>query len=183
MTELDTLAAEVGASGRTLRRAAARGAIRCRRPSERRIVVPPREYDYVRRHWPLFDRLLEALRTQPNVRLAVVFGSVARGEETVDSDLDLLVELRQDDFRVRARVHEQLAPAAGRRVQIIGLGQAEQSPLLLADVLRDGRVLVDRHAQWQRLKRREREIQRRAREADARLDDAAWVALEHLDAP
>src|SRR5438876_9713205 len=96
MAELDGLANELGTSGRTLRRAAARGAIRCRRATERRIVVPPQEYDYVRRHWPLFDRLLDALRTQPNVRLAVLFGSVARGEESADSDLDLAVELRRD---------------------------------------------------------------------------------------
>ena len=91
MTELDALAEEVGTSGRTLRRAAARGAIRCQRPSERRIVVSPREYDYVRRHWPFFDRLLAALRTQPSVRLAVVFGSVARGEE---QPMECLLEIK-----------------------------------------------------------------------------------------
>src|SRR5712691_1150323 len=108
MTDLDQLAAEVGTSGRTLRRAATRGAIRCRRPSERRIVVPPSEYDYIRRHWPVFDRLLEELRTQPNVRLAVLFGSVARGEEDAASDLDLLVEFRRDSVGARAEAREQL---------------------------------------------------------------------------
>src|SRR5437016_6056321 len=108
MTDLDTLATEVGASGRTLRRAAARGALRCRRASERRLVVPPREHDYVRRYWPLLGQLLAQLRTQPNVRLAVVFGSVARGEDAADSDLDVLVRLRRDGFRERAQLARRL---------------------------------------------------------------------------
>jgi len=181
MTELDQLAEEIGTSGRTLRRAAARGAIRCLRPSERRIVVPPTEHDYVRRHWPLFDRLLQALRTQPNVRLAVLFGSVARGEEDAASDLDLLAEFRRDGVGARAQAREQLENAAGRRVQLVGLGEAKASPLLLADILRDGRVLVDRDGEWSKLKRRERAIQQQAREADRRLDEEAWAALEHLD--
>ena len=182
MTDLDALAEEIGTSGRTLRRAAARGAIRCQRRSERRIVVPPREYDYVRRHWPLFDRLLAALRTQPSVRLAVVFGSVARGEEQAGSDVDLLVELRGDGSATRAELRERLEGAAGRRVQLVGLAEAERSPLLLADVLRDGRVLVDRDGRWLKLQRRKRATERRAEEADRRLDDEAWAALEHLDA-
>ncbi len=167
MSELDALAEEVGASGRTLRRAAARGAIRCQRPSERRIVIPPTEYDYVRRHW--------------NVRLAVVFGSVARGEEQADSDLDLLVQLRRDGSGARAELRERLEGAIGRRVQLVGLDEAERSVLLLADVLYDGRVVVDRDGRWQRLKRRERAIERQAEDADRRLDDEAWAALEHLD--
>ncbi len=181
MTDLDQLAAEVKTSGRTLRRAAARGAIRSRRPSERRIVVPPGEYDYIRRRWPLFDRLLEELRTQPNVRLAVLFGSVARGEENVASDLDLLVAFRRDGVRARAEARERLEAAAGRRVQLVGLAEAKASPLLLADSLSDGRVLVDRDDEWPKLKRRERSIQQQAREADRLLDEAAWTALEQLD--
>ena len=181
MTELDILAREVGASGRTLRRAATRGAIRCRRPSERKLIIPSPEYDYVRRYWPLLGRLLEELRTLPNVRLAVVFGSVARGEDQAGSDIDLLVALRRDDSRARTEVSERLEDAVGRRVQLVGLGEAERSPLLLADVLRDGRVLVDREAEWQRLKRREPSIRRRAREDDRRLEAEAWSALEHLD--
>ena len=182
MTELDALAKEVGTSGRTLRRAAARGTIRYQRPTERRIVVPPREYDYVRRHWPLFERLLHVLRTQPRVRFAVVFGSFARGDEQAASDVDLLVQLRSDGSGARAELREQLETAAGRRVQLVGLDEAERSPLLLADVLRDGRVLVDRDGCWPTLKRRARAIERQAKEADRRLDEEAWAALEHLDA-
>src|SRR5712692_8911268 len=82
MTDLDALAEEIGTSGRTLRRAAARGA------------------------------------------------------EQAGSDVDLLVELRGDGSATRAELRERLEGAAGRRVQLVGLAEAERSPLLLADVLR-----------------------------------------------
>jgi predicted nucleotidyltransferase len=182
MTELDVLAEEVGASGRTLRRAADRGTIRCFRRSERRTVIPPREREYVRRRWPLFAALLETFRTLPNVRLAVLFGSIARGDESTESDLDLLVRLQDDDFRQRTYLRERLEAITGRRAQIIGLGEAERAPLLFAEALKDGRVLVDRDGDWQMLKRRERRVQRQAREADRQLDEAAWAVLEHLGA-
>jgi len=91
MTTLDRLAREVGASGRTLRRAAARGLVKSTRPTPRRIEVTPGELRYVRRHWPLLEELVAALRTEPSVRLAVLFGSFARGESHAGSDIDLLV--------------------------------------------------------------------------------------------
>jgi predicted nucleotidyltransferase len=116
------------------------------------------------------------------VRLGVLFGSVARGEEDAASDLDLLVALRRDGSGPRAAARERLeAAAGGRRVQLVGLGEARALPLLLADILRDGRVLVDRDGEWPKLKRRERAIQQQAREADRRLDEEAWAALERLD--
>lgn len=182
MPDLDWLSEEVGASARTLRRATSRGTIRCLRPSERRIILAPREYEYVRGHWPLIGRLLEALRTLPNVRLAVLYGSAARGEERQASDLDLLISLRRDGFVARAELRERLEVASGRRVQLVGLDEAKGSSLLLADVLRDGRVLADRDGAWQKLKRRGRAIERRAREDERRLDAEAWAVLETLDA-
>jgi predicted nucleotidyltransferase len=46
---------------------------------------------------------LQVLRTQPNVRLAVLFGSVSRGDERPDSDVDLLVQFGRDELeRLRA---------------------------------------------------------------------------------
>lgn len=180
MPDLDLLADEVRVSGRTLRRAANRGTIRSHRLGERRLGLSAAEYEYVRSHWPLFACLLGVLRTLPNVRLAVLYGSVASGEESRESDLDLLVKLRRDDFSARAELRERLRAAAAREVQVVGLPQAEQSSLLLSDVLRDGRVLVDRDGDWPELKRRERAIERRAREEDRRLDEEAWAALEGL---
>jgi len=174
MTELDVLATDVGTSGRTLRRAMERGTIRCSRPSPRRVVVPVAERVYVREHWPLLSSLVEAMRTQPNVRLAVLYGSLARGEGRPESDLDLLVRLRDDTYLVRAELRDRLEEACGRRAEIVSLEQAESSPLLLGDALRDGRVLVDRDGDWPRLMRRSREIHRRARKEDERLEREAW---------
>ena len=180
MTELDVLARDVQVSGRTLRRAAERGTFRVRRPSERKVFVPVEERVYLRAHWPLLAGLVQALRTQANVRLAVLFGSVARGDEAPDSDLDVLVRLRRDDPRARAELAELLEAVSGRRVQLVSLEQAEEAPLLLSDVLRDGRVLVDRERDWPRLGRRAQEIQRHAADERARLDREAWRAPDVL---
>ena len=129
----------------------------------------------------MMSRLLEALRKHPNVRLAALFGSVARGSEQPDSDLDVLVRLRRDDHRARAELVDALQEASGRRVQLVSLEQAEEAPLLLADVLSDGRVLVDRDGDWPRLRRRERQIISRARAEDERLQRLAWDAPAALE--
>jgi predicted nucleotidyltransferase len=181
LTQLDSLAKEVGVHGRTLRRAAGRGLLKARRLGSRTIVLPASERIYVRAYWPLIAVLLEAIRKQPNIRLAVLFGSVARGEAGEDSDFDLLVDLGRDDYLAHADAAAALEDAAGRRVQMIALSEAERAPLLLADVLRDGRVLVDRDDRWPMLKRRERSILTTARRSDARRQRLAWEAPDALD--
>jgi hypothetical protein len=82
MTELDELASDIGVSGRTLRRAAARGTLAMHRSSPKKLSVPVAERVYLRARWQVLSPLIEVLRTLPNVRLAVLFGSVARGAET-----------------------------------------------------------------------------------------------------
>jgi predicted nucleotidyltransferase len=182
MTALDLLAEDIGVSGRTLRRAAARGLIRAERPSERKLALPADEAVYIRRQWRLLGALLEELRKQPNVRLAVLFGSLARGGQGPDSDLDLLVRLRRDTAERRAELVDALEAAGGRRVQLVSLAQAEEAPLLLADVVREGRVLVDRDRDWPRLQRRRGKIVQAALAEEQRLDELAWTAPEALEA-
>lgn len=94
MGAIQQLADELGAEERTLRRAVAQGTIHCRRQGPRRIKLSPGEADYLREHWELLLGLRKALRTEPKVRLAVLYGSVARGHEDADSDLDLMVVCR-----------------------------------------------------------------------------------------
>ena len=180
MTELGMLAAAVQTSERTLRRAADRGTIRVLRKSPRRALVPSSEYEYVCRRWPLIRDLVQELRTLPDVRLAVVFGSVARGDDSAESDLDVLVQLRNDGVHERAQVAEGLEASSNRAVQLVVLEDALAAPSLLADVLRDGRVLVDRDGEWRKLKRRETEIRDLAEQADEQLTKDAWSALEEL---
>lgn len=178
MTELDQLAAEIGVSGRTLRRAGERQTIRWTRRSRRSITVAAHEYEYVRNHWHLLERGLQVLRTRPDVRLAVLFGSVARGQADAESDVDVLVRIR-GGWREEAEAALALEEALGRPVQLVTVDQAP--PLLLADVLRDGRVLADRDGDWARLQRRSRSVARAARADEGRLERAAWETLDRFE--
>ena len=181
MTELDVLAEDLGISGRTLRRAAGRGLIRCQRTSPYKPTINGRERRYVRSHWPMLQRLVTALRTEHAVRLAVLFGSAARGEMHSASDVDLLLDLVDGAPPLAvARLGSKLERLLGRPVQIVTLTDAERSPLLLADVLHDGRVLIDRDGRWSKLSRRVARIQKAAAEQDAALEQAAWAALDQL---
>jgi predicted nucleotidyltransferase len=180
MSVFDLIAADLGTSSRTLRRAANRGTIRCRRPTPNTVHVPAQELRYLQSHWPLLSALLRVLRTQHDVRMAVLFGSFSRGEEHARSDLDLLVSFAGADGLASARLAGRLEDVAGRRVQVVPLGAAEASPLVLADALRDGRVLVDRDGDWERLRSREPAIRRAAKRQEKELDQAAWDTLERL---
>lgn len=80
----DTLARLLAACGQALATRASR---------VRNTVVPAGPKGrLVRRHR---DAIVEAAR-QARVRNPRVFGSVARGEDTIDSDIDLLVDVRSD---------------------------------------------------------------------------------------
>lgn len=90
----------------------------------------------------LLDRLREALADLPAVRLAVVFGSVARGEERPGSDVDVGIRLDPDSSALRQEVEAALGRAAGREVDVVFLDEAP--PLLRFEIGADGIVLVDR---------------------------------------
>jgi predicted nucleotidyltransferase len=148
MESLRQAAAELSIPERTLKRAAAEGLIRGERVSPRRFRLSLSEEAYLRSHWMLLRRLRATLRTEPNVRLAVLFGSVAKGDDREDSDIDLLVVL--DDQRIGRLVAlaERLSRRLGRDVQLVRLADAENSPALMADVAEQGRVLIDRQGLW-----------------------------------
>jgi predicted nucleotidyltransferase len=178
---LPRLAHEVGADERTLRRAVADGAVRCTRPGPRRLDIPAAERRYLRRHWPLLAGLRRALRTEPGVKLAVLYGSAARGDADEDSDLDVLVDLKSDDPQIAAALRRRLERATGRQVDLARLPQVQAgAPLLLAEVLREGRVLVDRTGQWTTLQARRASIERRAQAAYAEEMAATRAALDRL---
>src|SRR5919197_1858371 len=179
MAELDLLAADLGTSGRSLRRAAARGLIRLHRPSPYKVEISGAERRYIRTHWPLLRALNAGLRTEHNVRLAVLYGSAARGDDRPGSDVDLIVALTDPGRGLPlARLGAKLEALLARPVQIVSLAEAKSSPALLADAVRDGRVIVDRGGVWKRLRRKQSDLVRRARTADDELQAAAWKALE-----
>jgi predicted nucleotidyltransferase len=143
-----------------------------RRVSERRYETTWREEAYLHEHWPLLRALRSALRTEPNVRLAVLFGSVAVGRESERSDLDLLVVARRRDARSIAALAQRLRDRLGRDVQLVRLEDAQRSPGLMLDVLEQGRVLIDRDLAWAGMKATERGFRRRAAAQERALDDA-----------
>jgi len=165
------LAQHLDVPERTLRRAAEQGLIRGERLSERRFRTTLREEAYLRQHWGLLSALRRALRTEPSVRLAVLFGSLATGEGSERSDVDLLVSLRDDGASAMAGLSGRLAERLGREVQLVRIREAERSPQLMLDVLAQGRVLVDREHLWPRVRAGERRWRRR-RAAQPPLEDA-----------
>src|SRR5271169_6521959 len=122
---LKRLADEVGVSERTLRRGVAGELIRARRPSSRRLGVPEDEAAWVRLHWSLVSRLRGALRTEPNLKLVVLFGSLARGDGVAGvSDVDLLVECSRPFPGALEALRLRLSRQLGAEVQIVPLEAA-----------------------------------------------------------
>lgn len=167
-TALPELAAELETTDRTLRRALRQGLVNAQRPSPRTVDVSLTERTYLRRAWPFLAALREALRTEPTVSLAVLFGSRARGNYSAGSDVDLLVALRDEagPRRLTSRLSEKL----GLRVQLVPLEDARKAPLLLREALREGRVLVDRDRQWRALLREKEQVERAARREQRRVE-------------
>lgn len=91
------------------------------------------------------DRIGEVLQRHPDVLVAYLFGSTARGTARPRSDIDVAVLLREDGSVLERRLAlmADLAEAMGtNRVDVVVLNEA---PVALAyRVLRDGRLLLSR---------------------------------------
>jgi predicted nucleotidyltransferase len=87
----------------------------------------------------LAARLEHALAGRAGVRLAVLFGSEARGTARDDSDVDVAVDAPGGDEIALAA---ELCDALGREVDVVSLGDAS-IPLLHA-IVRDGVVVTRR---------------------------------------
>lgn len=173
MNALRLVAEQVGANERTLRRAVSEGSLHATRPSPRTIEMSVSERDFIRRKWPLLSALRALLRTEPNVRLALLFGSTSTDRDTADSDVDLLVQLREPNFERLLDLGAKLEAVIGRRVDLVELRDAETDPALLARIVGEGRVLVDRDRRWPQLRDNEERLRRRgARRETARIRSA-----------
>jgi predicted nucleotidyltransferase len=181
MPGLADLARELRVDARTLRRAAVDGTIRCERVSERRQRVDEDEWRYMEEHWPLLSALRRALRTEPNVRLAVLYGSAARGDDSPDSDLDLLVSLAQDRADTAVKLAVRIERATGQQVGVARLNRVQsRAPLLLLRALDEGRVLFDRDAEWPVLQTNWAELAGRARQAHEARRRRARASVQEL---
>lgn len=182
MLALADLAREIGVDARTMRRAAADGTIRRERVSPRRQNVDEQEYDYALTHWPLLANLRKLLRTEPNVRLAVLYGSAARGEDTLESDIDLLVSFAEDHPEAAVKLAVRLERGLKREVDVARLNRVgDTAPLLLLQVVDEGRPVIDRDGLWADLHVHRDEIERQAhRELEARRRRARLSVTELL---
>jgi predicted nucleotidyltransferase len=90
---------------------------------------------------PLHDRLRGALATVPRLRLAILFGSRARGNARPDSDVDVAILAEPPlSGREETELGAALERAAGTSVDLVDLDRA--APALRWRVARDGIVLV-----------------------------------------
>lgn len=180
--ELARIAHGVGCSERTVRRYVGEGLLRSRSVLPGRLELSEEEEVYLSGHWTLLAGMKHALRTERDVRLAVLFGSTAVGEDRPDSDLDLLIVRRSTTARARAALSIRLSQALSKRVHLVDLEQAEASLALLADVLLEGRPLIDRDGLWASLLDRREEIVSRARAEEAALAASAREAVLTISA-
>jgi predicted nucleotidyltransferase len=178
---LPAIAAQLGADERTLRRATKRGTVRAHRSSPRSLELAPGELRYLRSHWDLLSRLTRAFRTEPNVRMAVLYGSRARGDEWRSSDIDVLVDFRDDRRASTSALAQRLAEAAGGPVDVARLSRVRrEAPLLLLQALDEGRVLVDREDQWHKLLQARETVARAARRQMSRERREAADSIQEL---
>ena len=89
------------------------------------------------------DAVRDVLLRQPDVELAFVFGSFARGRQTKSSDIDVAVAARAPiDAQRRLALNDAIASAAARPVDLVDLQRA--GPLVLTQALTTGKRIVKR---------------------------------------
>ena len=87
-------------------------------------------------------KVLRKICQQNDIKMLAVFGSVARGEDTPESDIDLLVKLKKPiglwDF---IRLEDDFVEVFGRKVDLA----TEESlhPLIKQNVLKDLKILYE----------------------------------------
>lgn len=99
---------------------------------------------------PLATSVRSVLERHPEVRLALVFGSRARGTARAGADLDLALEVVRGRELDRLALMAELRSATGLDVDVVDVttGRPVGYPLLAA-LNRDGRVIheAERHAE------------------------------------
>lgn len=180
-SDLPAVARDINVPERTLRRAVQRGTVRCRRPGLRQFELTADERAYLHEHWNTISAVTEALRTERNVRLAVLFGSLARGQAAEDSDVDVLVALAEERPMYLSHLASRLTRALRRDVEVLSLAHVRaHDPALLGAIMRDGRPLVDRDGSWPALIAKRRGIERAASQARAERHRRAVQAVAQL---
>jgi predicted nucleotidyltransferase len=92
---------------------------------------------------PALDLIVAALRGGPPVRLAILFGSTARGTQRNDSDIDIGIVPEDPELPLNEELtlQTELSRVSGRQVDLVRLDRA--STLLRWQVVRYGRALIE----------------------------------------
>lgn len=180
-SDLPTVARDIGVPERTLRRAVQRGTVRCRRPGVRQFELAADEQAYLRENWDTISAVAEALRTERNVRLAVLFGSLAHGHMGEDSDVDVLVALAEERPMYLSHLAARLTRVLGRDVDVLSVAHVRaHDPALLGVILRDGRPVIDRDGSWPALIAKRLGFERAAAKARSERHRRAAQAVAQL---
>lgn len=157
-----SLATELGTSDRTLRRLVESGVVRPRWRARGHHPLPTAEVDWLRGHWHLISGLRRALRSEPCVRAAFLFGSVAKGTDTPASDIDVIVDAEIDDQMDLRALRLRLGRKVGRSIDLFLLSDLEAEPERLLPIMSHARPIIDRVGAWRRLTLRRRVLRGRA---------------------
>ena len=96
------------------------------------------------------ERIIRALNAYPELSLVILFGSMARGTETRDSDLDLAVQAdRPLSVQQKMAMTESLALEFNHPVDLIDLRTVGQP--LLSEIVAEGRRLRGQNEDWAQL--------------------------------
>jgi len=95
----------------------------------------------------LIEQLRQLLARQDDIRLSIVFGSVAGGRQTVESDLDIAV-LADGPLTPERKIAliEALAEVSGRPIDLIDLSTVGEP--LLGQILRQGQRVTGADSTW-----------------------------------
>ncbi len=98
----------------------------------------------------LTEAILAILRCQPDMRLCIVFGSLAAGKGSAESDLDIAVSAGHPlAVSEKMALMEELAESIGRPIDLVDL-QAVGEPLL-GQILQHGKRILGSDTDYARL--------------------------------
>jgi len=92
-------------------------------------------------------RIKRVLDRHPNIRLAVLFGSMAKGKEGRDSDIDLAVDVERPlDAQETIQLISELAETLGRPVDLVDFSTVGEP--LLGQIMTGGRRILGEDSRY-----------------------------------
>lgn len=99
------------------------------------------------------EKVAAVLANHPDIRVAIVFGSVARGSADQNSDVDVAIQAAEPmNAEEKLQLIGELAAATGRPVDLIDLSTVGEP--LLGQILKHGRMIRGTTADRARLMQR-----------------------------